>query len=159
MLVKTFRFGDLQVPEDKVVTVTRPILGFERLKTFCLVEMEDIWPFLWLQSTQDQAIGFVVANPVVFFPDYRIVVNPREIADLQMSSVDTVETYVIVTLSERSEEVSANLQGPVLVNTEKRLARQLILVDSDYGITHSIMDAVNQLVPSDRRVARVPAGA
>ena len=50
-----------------------------------------------------------------------------EIAELDVSRVNSVETYVIVTLSKTAEKISANLQGPILINTENNLAKQLIL--------------------------------
>jgi len=144
MLVKSLKLGDLDVPEEKLLTMERPILGFENLKEFCLVEIDEIMPFLWLQSTQEPGISFLVVNPVVFFPDYRIEINSKEIAELQVAKVESVETYVIVTLNKTPELITANLQGPILINTENNLAKQLILVNSEYRVKHSILKALEQ---------------
>jgi flagellar assembly factor FliW len=142
MTVNTFRFGPLEVPEDKLITMERPILGFENFTDFCLIEIEELAPFMWLQSTEDENVAFMVVNPVVFFPDYRIVVNPKEIAELKVDRVEAVETYVIVTIHESNHEISANLQGPILINTETRLAKQLVLVNSEYRVDHRILEAL-----------------
>jgi flagellar assembly factor FliW len=142
MIINSLRFGPLEVPDNKVISMERPILGFESLKHFCLVEMEDLAPFHWLQSTEDPAVAFLVLNPIVFFPDYRIEINSKEIAELEVADVHSVETYVVVTIPDEPKEISANLQGPILINTENNRAKQLVLVNSNYAVRHSILDAV-----------------
>ena len=145
MLIQSLRFGEVDVPEDKVIRFVKPILGFEHLTDFCLIEPDELKPFLCLQSLEDPALTFLVVNPVVFFPDYRIEVNPKEIADLTIHELTSVETYVIVTVPENPEKMSVNLQGPVLINTENNLGRQLILVNSEYQVCHNVMAAVEVL--------------
>jgi len=142
MLIDSLRFGQLEIPDKKVITMKRPILGFENLSRFCLIEREEMLPFLWLHSVEDPAVAFIVLNPVVFFPDYRIEVNPKEIAELAIDRLEAVETYVIVTIPEDTAKMSADLQGPVLINTENGFAKQLVLVNSSYGVTHDLMDAI-----------------
>jgi len=142
MLIQTVRFGQLKVPDEKLIKMQKPILGFERLNVYCLVEKEEFRPFLWLQSVEDPAVAFIVVNPLVFFPDYRIEVHSNELAELMISRPDRVETYVIVTMPEDATRMSANLQGPILINTENNRAKQLVLVNSDYQVKHSIFDAL-----------------
>jgi flagellar assembly factor FliW len=144
MIVETARFGPLEVPNDKLITMERPILGFESLSRFCLIERDDLTPFYWMQSIQDPSVAFLVVNPRVFFPDYRIEVNSKEIAELNVAQVQSVETYVVVTLHEDAEQITANLQGPILINTENNLAKQLVLVNSEYKVKHSLVAAVTE---------------
>jgi flagellar assembly factor FliW len=131
--------------------MARPILGFERLTTFCLVERDDARPFMWLQSVEEPAVSFVVVNPAVFFPEYRIEVNPAEIAEISIKNLEMVETYVIVTIPENAEEMTANLQGPIIINTQNCLAKQLILVNSDYQVQHRILSALTSDKPDAHR--------
>jgi len=56
-----------------------------------------------------------------------------------------VETYAILTVPEDPQEVSVNLQGPVLINTDNGAAKQLVLVNSKYEVHHRLMDAVEEL--------------
>lgn len=142
-VVESLRFGTLEVPEDKTIFMERPILGFEHLKTFCLVDIAELSPFLCMQSTEDPAVSFLVVNPIVFYPKYRIEVNPKEIAELRIAKVESVETYVIVTVPEDPKQISVNLQGPVLINTENNLAKQLVLVNSQYQVKHSLLETLD----------------
>jgi len=157
MLIATQRFGNVQIPEEKIITMIRPILGFEILNEFCLIESDDMAPFMWLQSIEEPAIAFIIVNPRVFFPDYRIEINRKEIADLKIADVEAVETYVIITAASDPAKMSANLQGPVLINTANNLARQLVMVNSEYGVTHSILEQMDKLekAPSQGETAPV----
>jgi len=50
-----------------------------------------------------------------------------------------------VTVPEDPREISANLQGPILINTENSLAKQLVLVNSEYRVQHPLFDALEVL--------------
>jgi len=142
MLIQTVRFGELDVPDEKFIKMQKPILGFERLSIYCLIEKEEFRPFLWFQSVEDPSVAFIIVNPLVFFADYRIEVHSNELAELMISSTDHVETYVIVTIPEDATRMSANLQGPILINTENNRAKQLVLVNSDYKVKHNLFDTL-----------------
>jgi flagellar assembly factor FliW len=142
MIIDSDRFGQLEVPDDKIITMQRPILGFENLVSFCLIQRDDMAPFHWLHSTEDPSIAFIVLNPAVFYEDYRIEVNPKEIAELKIADLKSVETYVVVTVPEDSNRMSVNLQGPILINGENGFAKQLVLVNSDYRVQHFVADVV-----------------
>jgi flagellar assembly factor FliW len=148
--VQSVRFGTLEVPEDKIITMERPILGFENLSTFCLVEEPELAPFMCMQSCEDAAVAFVVVNPVVFFPGYRM-----EIAELRVALVESVETYVIVTLADNPVDISVNLQGPILINTENNLAKQLVLVNSQYQVRHYLLDSPERTKQTQVRERRL----
>lgn len=138
MRINTNRFGPLEVPDDKRIKMERPILGFENLRQFCLLEIDDLRPFLWFQSVDDPHVAFMVVNPVIFFSDYSITINPNEIAELKVDDVATVETYVIVSIDSSTGKIFANLQGPILINNANQRAKQLVLVNSNYKVDELI---------------------
>ncbi|MDD4050702.1 MAG: flagellar assembly protein FliW [candidate division Zixibacteria bacterium] len=139
MKVNTSRFGELEVPENLVIRMTKPVLGFEQLKRYVIVETPDFEPFKWFQSVDDPQVAFVIVNPLLFFPDYTIEVNPREIDELRVDNVRDINTYAIVTIPQEYTRMTANLQGPILVNTRTNLAKQLVLVNSTYRIKHLLI--------------------
>ena len=140
MLIESLKLGTLEIPDDKVIHLQKPILGFERLTEFCLVEVDDLRPFLWLQAVEEPSVAFLVVNPTIFFPNYRIEVNPQELAELRIERVEKVETYVILTAHANPENTSVNLQGPILINTDNNRAKQLVLVNSDYQVRQRLID-------------------
>jgi len=138
MKISTSRFGDMEIPEDKIVRMPKPVLGFEHLKRYCIIERDDCQPFLWYQSVDDPEIAFIIVNPLFFAPKYRIEVNPKELEELRIRDVKAVETYVIVTIPDKPSEMTVNMQGPIVINTETRLAKQLVLVNSEYLVKHRV---------------------
>ena len=143
MEITTYRFGSLEVPDDKIISMKRPLLGFEEMTQFCLIEQEQMHPFMVLQSVQDPALAFMVVNPAFFYPSYRLEVNPKEIAELKIDDLKAVETYAIVTVPDDPSKMSVNLQGPILINTENNFAKQLVLVNSQYRVHHLLMEIVD----------------
>jgi flagellar assembly factor FliW len=137
----------------------RPVLGFEGLRQFCLIEIEELNPFLWMQATEDPAVGFLVANPCTFFPDYRIEINSQEIAELDVTDPATVETYVILTIVKQTRDITANLQGPILINAATSKGKQLVLVNSRFQVRHSLAEALEseKSDAADRVEELVPA--
>lgn len=145
MEITTYRFGNLEVPDDKIISMKRPLLGFEEMTDFCLIEQDQMHPLMILQSVQDPALAFMVVNPAFFCPAYRIEVNPKEIAELKIVDLKSVETYAIVTVPDDPSQMSINLQGPILINTENNFAKQLVLVNSEYRVHHRVMDLVEAI--------------
>jgi flagellar assembly factor FliW len=157
MVISTVRFGDLDIPDEKIITMEKPVLGFEQLRKYCLIEREDCRPFLWYQSVEDPTVAFIVVNPLFFYPEYRIEVNPKEIEELRIGDVRAVETYVIVTVPQDPRLMSVNLQGPILINTETGLAKQLVLVNSVYHVKHYIIrDTEPELEPVPENEPALP---
>jgi len=158
MIIDSIRFGRLEVPDDKVITMKRPILGFEHLSSFCLIEREEMAPFLWLHSIEDPAVAFIVLNPAVLYKDYCIEVHPKEIAELEIADLEAVETYVVVTVPDDPQKMSANLQGPILINSGNGYAKQLVLVNSDYRVKHYLLDEVDSPAssrPEERELVEI----
>lgn len=149
MKVSTRRFGEMEISQEKVIKMIKPVLGFESLESYILVEAEEMSPFMWLQSIEDPDTAFIVVNPRAFYPDYKIEINRKEVAEIKLTNVEEVETFVIATIPEDPNNISLNLQGPIVVNTENNLAKQLVMVDSDYKIAHFIM---KELVDNDSTV-------
>ena len=58
--------------------------------------------------------------------------------------VDSIKLYnqmsvfVLVTMAKKMEEVTVNLQGPLLFNLEKRLGLQFIIQDGKYSTRHPL---------------------
>ena len=159
MKIETTRFGTLEVDDDVIIHMTKPVLGFEEYRTYVLVETRDFEPFKWFQSVENPDLAFVVVNPLMFFPDYMIEVNPKEIEELNVDDVADIVTYAIVTIPADYARMTANLQGPVLINTRTRLAKQLVMVNSRHGIRRRLFDVAEIDSVKTEKANRVPVRA
>ncbi len=159
MLINSHRFGPLEIPQNKIISMVRPVLGFEKLAKFCLIEREEFWPFLWMQSVEDPAVAFIVVNPALFDNEYRIDINPNEISELEPSSPEMIETYVIANVPDNWKQMTINLQGPILINTANNKAKQLVLMNSEYKVQQTVFAYEKITTSAAKSAVEEPVGA
>jgi flagellar assembly factor FliW len=130
MIVHTTRFGDIECPEEKILTIPSGIIGFPESTRYVILDHDRDVPFKWLQSLHQAELAFVIMDPVWFKPDYRITVALDEIGELGRVEEADLVTLVILTIpADDPSRMTANLRGPVVVNAATRTAKQLILRD------------------------------
>ena len=79
------------------------------------------------------ALGFVVTDPRLFKPDYRVRVTASHLEGLHMDDFEQARVWVILTIPSDPSMMTANLQGPLVVNFERQLGCQVVL--NEEGIT------------------------
>jgi len=125
--VSTSRFGQLSVNPEKIITMTSPFLGFPDSKQFIVKPHGEESPFLWLQSLDDPKLAFVVIQATILIPQYQPEIPGLIRQELQASPEQLLETLLVLTIPrENPEGMTANLLGPVVINSEKRLAKQVL---------------------------------
>ena len=161
LTVETTSFGAIEVDETSIIRFPKGLLGFEERRRYILIEDPDHQPFAHLQSADDPSLAFIIVNPKLFFPNYKVQVDRPEIAELSVTDLSRVTTWVIVTVPEEIASMSANLQGPVLINRDKNLGKQVVLMRSPYTTRHYLLDELNKTPakPKTGSKPRVPAGA
>lgn len=136
MKIKTTRFGIITIEKDKIIEMSCGMAGFPSDRQFVLFQHKDNSPFLWYQSIEDPVLAFVITNPYLFVPDYKINME-SVLYDLSWKKDhddDCLELYVVVNIPRGApEKMTANLIGPILINNRKRQAAQVIISDSPYS--------------------------
>ena len=138
------KFGEVTVEATSILTFPEGVPGFERLKRYGLVQVDEEAPFLRLLSLDEPAVAFVILNPTSIWPDYKPQLGKEELQGLELANDEDLELYCIVTLSSDPQHVTANLKGPIAINTVSMTARQIILVDDTYTTKHSLLDVTKQ---------------
>lgn len=141
MKVVTTRFGELDVPDDFIYRFPEGILGFSGIELYFVLDNPKGGPFQWLQAVDPASLAFVVCDPTVFMPDYRVRVRPEDLASIELSDIASGFVLVILTVPRDPKEITANLQGPLIFNPAKRLAKQIVLNDPAYATRHKIFAA------------------
>lgn len=136
--IKTTRFGELEVNPNDIITFSDGLLGFENLKKYFVVDPGDSTLILWLQSTEDEKIAFPIIEPKIFKPDYIAKLLPADLNGLELETLNTAKLYAILTIPANVTEMSANLKAPVVVNSQKRVAKQIVLQDSKLSVKHEM---------------------
>jgi len=96
-------------------------------------------PFLVLAAL-DQEVCFPVIHPETMKLDYRIPVSPELLAALGAKSQDELVPLLIVTVRDRVEAITVNLQGPVVLNPRSSLGTQLVV--ENYPLRHPMLKRV-----------------
>ena len=135
------KFGEVVVSRDETLTFPNGLPGFERCKRYGMIALEEESPFLRLLSMDNPSVGFVLINPLLIWPEYDPQISKDDLEGLEITSAEELAVYCIVTLSPVPQQVTANLKGPILINTRTQQARQMILVDERYHTKHSILAA------------------
>ncbi len=131
MLINTSRFGRVEVDEDRFITFPKGILGFPRHKQFVLLQPAADSHFYWLQSADRPDLAFVVADPSLFVSSYRVPLKTDQMAELGIFAVDHAQVFVIV--NKRGTMLTGNLQGPLVINVQRRVGEQLVLSDRRFS--------------------------
>lgn len=139
MKVQSSRFGELEIAPTDIVEFSDGLLGFPDCKRFTLLADAAHEPFMWMQSLDEPALAFVVLDPLLVEPDYRVETNPTDIEELEIQDPTKAHILVIVSIPENPMEMTANLKGPIIVNPENRKATQLVLVTDRYQTKHPVM--------------------
>jgi flagellar assembly factor FliW len=136
--IKTTRFGELEVNPNDIVTFNEGLLGFENLKKYFVVDPGDSTLILWLQSTEDEKVAFPIIEPKIFKPDYIAKLLPADLNGLDLESLQTAKLYSILTIPANVTEMSANLKAPVVINSSKKVGKQIVLQDSKLSVKHEM---------------------
>ncbi len=137
MVIETSRFGAVEVDENRLIHFPKGILGFPKQTQYALIQTGYQSSFYWLQSVDRPDLAFVVCDPRLFVSDYRIPIKADEMESLGLSEPSDAQVFVIV--NRVDELLTGNLQGPLVINYESRVAKQLVLSDSRYTTRHPLM--------------------
>lgn len=156
----TTRFGDVETDESKIITFTEGLLGFNNYKRYHIIQDPDQEPFLWLQSVEEPDLAFVVVDPFLFFPGYEIEVKPHELNAIHVTDVSKSTVLTIVTIPKNTNDISANLRGPLVFNMDVRLGKQLVLIDDRYDTRHFLLrDVPDYLATPPTASVKINAGS
>ncbi len=127
MIVNTSRFGQVEVDDQRVITFPKGLLGFPNYKRFVLIEPGQDTYFFWLQSVDTPDLAFVVTDPSLFVPTYKVPIKPEQMAELGINAPE--EAQVLVIVNKRDNVLTGNLQGPLVIQVRSRVGEQLVLSD------------------------------
>ncbi|HDQ14496.1 MAG TPA: flagellar assembly protein FliW [Sediminispirochaeta sp.] len=141
MKVNTKAYGLIDVDERQKIYFPSGLLGFENLKNYVLLDALQ-QPFYWLQSVDVQEIAFVLIDPSIFRPDYKPRIAQYELDEIGLEAGDRENALIfsIVTIPEDHQNMTANLQGPVIINKSTHNARQCITEDDRWKTRHKVME-------------------
>lgn len=141
MEVQTKTMGTVKVDDSRVLDFPKGLFGFEEYHKYALIEAE-YEPFFWLQSLDEKSLAFLLVDPFLIVNDYELDIDDKMLSDIGISSPTDVFVWSVVTVPADGGPVTANLQGPLVVNRKTQQALQVILSDSEWTTKHNIIKAL-----------------
>ena len=65
MKLNTARFGEIEIEENRIFNFVMPIIGFDMLHKFIILDPNKDTLFKWLQSIEDPALAFPICAEVI----------------------------------------------------------------------------------------------
>lgn len=133
-VIQSAKLGPIAIDTERLITFPEGIPGFPEVKQYALVENDKGHPFFWLQAVEDPELAFVVTDPLIFKPDYRPALSPEELKELEIDRLDAVLVLTILTIPQDDPlKLTANLMGPLIINSKTRKGKQFVLPDQNYS--------------------------
>ena len=150
MKVETSRFGTLDISEKEIVRFPEGLYGFEKETEFTLLPFNPNVesPMEWMQSLKSDHLAFVVTDPYLYLPDYKLKLSEEDKKRVELGEDDLFLTRAIVTIPENYSEMTANLIAPVVINKDKGVAKQFVLTNMDYDTRHYLLPEEMRNVPA-----------
>lgn len=130
MIIDTRAFGQVEIDDEKVMKFIGPMLGFEGADRYVLMDLNPESPLKVLQLAGKPEVCFLVTDPALFYPDYKVNLTEAQVADLGLNDPAQAAVMVVVTVRDAGKRLTANLLGPVVVNAQTFVGKQLVLSGS-----------------------------
>ncbi|MBU0909776.1 MAG: flagellar assembly protein FliW [Proteobacteria bacterium] len=131
--VQTSRFGEISVDKERIISLLSPFLGFPESTRFILKSHSTKSPFMWLQSLDNPQLAFVVLPAALTGLDYQPEIPRQILKELLITADSDKDILLILTVPKNNpKEMTANLLGPIVLNSSKRLAVQAVLDPQKY---------------------------
>jgi flagellar assembly factor FliW len=133
IMVRTSRFGEIAVDPARVISMISPFLGFPESIRFMLKSHGPNSPFMWLQSLDNPQLAFVVIRAALLDLHTKLEIPRPILRNLQITSEHDKDILLILTIpKDNPREMTANLLGPIVLNSRMRLAAQVVLDPQKY---------------------------
>ena len=141
MEINTKAYGTINIDEKQIIHFPSGLFGFESLRDFALLDAQQ-QPFFWLQSLEIEQIAFILINPLIFRDDYEPFIVESELQEIGIENKDDENSllFSIVTIPTDQSRMTANLQGPVVINKDTKIGRQFISTSPDWKVRHNIIE-------------------
>ena len=141
MKFETTRFGTLNIEEKQIISFSGGLYGFEKETRFTLLPFNPNVesPMEWMQSISSPHLAFVVTDPYLYVPDYKLKLMEEDKKKVELEADEPFITRCIVTIPENYTEMTANLMAPVVINSQKGMAKQFVLTTMEYDTRHFLL--------------------
>lgn len=143
MKANTSSLGEQDINPETVLTFPRGLYGFENYTRYQLLHEEaDGAVVYYMQSIDDPAIAFSVVDPSLFGFNYELSLSDEEVELLHAGESPDLAVLLMVYKPQGADGqqvelkggVTANINGPLVINLVEKLGFQKVLVGPQVDI-------------------------
>ncbi len=132
-------FGQVTYTDQDIILFPEGIIGFEDRSNFIIYTHKNFEPIQWLICVDDISLQLPIIDPLLVRSDYHAAASNLELQSIGLNKVKPGKLYVIVTVGSDINHVTANLRGPIVINTTRKLGKQVILSESSYSLKQPLL--------------------
>jgi len=141
LLIESKPFGKIEIEERQIIHFANGLFGFEKYSRYAFIEESPDSPFKWLQCLEDKNLAFIVIQPELFTSTYHPIIPPSELKTIKVTKNEDALVMVIVTIPDTDPNLmTANLQGPILINPKELIGGQFISRDETHLVRKLILE-------------------
>jgi len=144
IFIDTKPFGKIEIDEKQIIDFPDGIFGFEFEKKFVILDSKEHSPFKWMQAYSEPSLAFVIIRPIDFLIKYELSISQSDMESVKAIKPDDLLVFAIVTIPADPSQMTANLQGPIIINTKDKIGRQVISLSDKYRVKHKILEEMKQ---------------
>ena len=119
--INTEKFGELEIEKASIFDFVQPIIGFNKLTKYTLIDYKPDSPFKWLQSVEDMSLAFPVTLCSFFGIDYQFDIPDEEEKLLEIEDADDIFVFNITNIPQSNPQgATINLLAPIVVNLKNK---------------------------------------
>ncbi len=143
MKFNTVRFGEIDIEESRIFDFVLPIIGFDSLQRYVILDPDQDSLFKWLQSLEDPGLAFPIISVAALSFDYSIDIPDNVVEDLEIKTAESILVMNITSIPhENPKGTTINLLAPLIFNIENQKAGQIVLSGSGYDISYPMFKEV-----------------
>ena len=137
MKLNTARFGEIEIEENRIFDFVMPIIGFDMLHKFIILDPNKDTLFKWLQSIEDPALAFPIISVSALNLDYTIDLPDNIVETLDIKNAESLLVMNITSIPQDNPKgTTINLLAPLIFNLDNQNAAQVVLSGSGYDISY-----------------------
>lgn len=152
-------------PEALAITFPQGLIGCPDWQQFHL------WPVPFVScgeliSTDQDGVGLLVADPAMLGIRYQLELDEDDVEVLQLTAAEDARLLCILTVQREPLALTANLAGPLVINQEAGLGKQVVFDHQQYPLrapllmgeeARAFIDAVTLRTDHDNAPRQTPA--
>ncbi|NUN02027.1 MAG: flagellar assembly protein FliW [Bryobacteraceae bacterium] len=136
--IATTHFGMVPYEPDSLIEFPAGLPAFETERAFLPIHRPQHEPLVFLQSLSNSSLAFLAIAVNNILVDYNIDLSDEETEALGgPGSTEEFDILALITISP-SGQVTANLQAPIIIHRQRRLAVQSVQSNPAYSCRHPL---------------------